>query len=197
MIDKHLVVDREHPEQRRIEQAGLVALGRREELVLEAEAVEEVPQHRVVMVRKALELAERVGHVGQRLIQMLRSISWFGTFVGTLRSPSMSSEKQMSRVSLAFGKSLKGVAHHGRACDLAERADVRQPRRSVAGLEQSHLVLAAWNFIEPGNQPPRLLERPSLGGLSFGEECDVEFGHGFFFVFFFCVRGSGNLGAGG
>ena len=37
----HLVVDLEHPQQRRVEQAGLVALGRRQELVLEAELVEE------------------------------------------------------------------------------------------------------------------------------------------------------------
>ena len=66
-----LVVDREHLEKRRVEHAGRVALGRRIELVVESEAVEEIAQHRVVVVSEAFEFAEWVGHAGQRPIQML------------------------------------------------------------------------------------------------------------------------------
>ncbi len=54
----------------------------------------------------------------------------------------MSSEKQSSRVGTRSARQeAEGGAHHGRARDLAERADMRQARRAVAGLEQD-LVLA-------------------------------------------------------
>ena len=56
---------------------------------------------------------------------------------GALRSPSMSSEKAMSRVmTVSPVKHAEGVAHHGRARDFAESADMRQARRAVAGLEE-------------------------------------------------------------
>ena len=42
--------------------------------------------------------AERIGDGGERLAQMAASISWLGTLSGTLRSPSMSSEKASRRV---------------------------------------------------------------------------------------------------
>ena len=79
--------------------AGGVAIGRRQEFIVEAEAVEEMPQHRIVVVREALVLAERVGDLGQRLAEILgRAAPGSGTLSGTLRSPSMSSLNAISRV---------------------------------------------------------------------------------------------------
>ena len=76
----------------------------------------------------------------------------------------MSSEKQMRRVcTLALGEHLEGVPHHARARDLAEGADVRQPRRPIAGLEDDGLVLAALELVEARDEPARLLERPGSG----------------------------------
>ena len=43
----------EHVEQRRVEAAGRVALGRRQELVVEAERVEKGPQPRIVVLAEA------------------------------------------------------------------------------------------------------------------------------------------------
>ena len=68
-----------------------------------------------------------------------RSISGLGMLSGTLRKPSMSSEKAKSRV----GRSdmpPEGLAHHGGAHHLAEGADMRQARGAIAGLEQ-HIAL--------------------------------------------------------
>jgi len=50
--------------------------------------------------------AERIGDGGERLARCAVSISWLGRLVGTLRSPSMSSEKASRRV-LAFDISEK------------------------------------------------------------------------------------------
>ena len=140
----HLVVDLEHLEQRRVEHAGLVALGRREELVLEAEAVEEVAQHRVVVVGEALELAEGIGDDGQRLVEMRLQHLLVGHVGRHLaQAVHVVGEADEARLALALGQHLEGVAHHARARDLAEGADVRQPRRPVAGLEDDGLVRAA------------------------------------------------------
>ena len=49
----------EHLEQRLVEAPAGVALGRREELVVEAERVEEGPQPRIVVVAEARMIAER------------------------------------------------------------------------------------------------------------------------------------------
>ena len=56
----------------------------------------------------------------------------------------------------------EGVAHHGRAGDLAEGADMGEARRAVAGLED-HLGL--WRALQALDQLSRLLERPGFGDL--------------------------------
>src|ERR1700722_15768378 len=60
------------------------------------------------------------------------------------------------------------MTHHGGARDLAEGADMRQARRTVAGLEQ-HLVLRL--FLQPRHNRLRLLERPGVG--LFGERTQI------------------------
>src|SRR3546814_20825024 len=57
------------------------------ELIFKAEAVEEIAQHGVVVMGKALELAERVGHLRQRLAEMLGHHLLIGHIVRHLPQP--------------------------------------------------------------------------------------------------------------
>ena len=77
-------------------------------------------------------------------------------------------EREQARLDLVLGQHAKGMAHHRGARDLAERADMRQAGRAVAGLEQ-HLVLRA--FLQPRDNGLRLLERPGVG--LFGERTQI------------------------
>ena len=52
------------------------------------------------MSAEARVIAEGIGNLRKRLAEMLATISWLGTLPGTLRKPSMSSEKQTSRVGI-------------------------------------------------------------------------------------------------
>src|SRR6266481_9992948 len=49
-------------------------------------------------------------------------------------------ERDQAGLDFVVGEHAKGMAHHGGARDLAEGTDVRQARRTIAGLEH-HLVL--------------------------------------------------------
>ena len=60
----------EHQSQCIIEPAGGIIVGRGRELVIKAIAVEKLAQQRVVMRGEAVELLERIGHLGQRLAEM-------------------------------------------------------------------------------------------------------------------------------
>ena len=112
------------------------------------------------------------------LPRLARSSAWFGTLSGTLRMPSMSSEKQMRREGMrSLGQHAKGVADHGGARHLAEGADVGQAGRTVAGLEDdASLRVAA--FLHPLDHLARLLERPGLGAAGGGEERGIGEGGG-------------------
>ena len=172
----HLVVDREHLQQRRVEHAGLVALGGGEELVLEAEAVEEAAQARVVVRGKARVLvAERVGHGRQRLADVRRQHVPVGHVVRHLpQAVHIVGEAHEAGLALALGQHLEGVAHHGGARHLAEGADVRQAGGSVARLEDQRLVGAALELFQPLDEAARLLERPGARLLCGGDERGVE-----------------------
>src|SRR3546814_830739 len=88
----------QHLQQRGIEAAGGVPVGRRLELVLETEGVEEAAQARIVVVPEALVLAEGIGNAGQRLAEVLGHHLLVGDVVGHLAQAVISSEKQNSRV---------------------------------------------------------------------------------------------------
>ena len=83
-------------------------------------------------------------------------------------------EAEQPRLDLVAGQHAEGVAHHRGARDLAERADMRQAGRAVAGLEQDRLGKAL-PFVALDDLP-RLLERPGFavgcGGKQFGVEID-------------------------
>ena len=176
----HLVVDLEHLQQRGVEPAGLVALGGRQELVLEAELVEEAAQARVVVRGEARVLvAEGIGHGRQRLVEVRRQHVLVGHVVGHLaQAVHVVGEADEPRLDAALGQHLEGVPHHGRARHLAEGADVRQPRRPVAGLEDHRLVGAALERFQPLDDLARLLERPGARLLRGGQRGFERLRHG-------------------
>ncbi len=145
---------------------------RRRELVLKAEAIKEVAQHRVVVVREALELVEWVGNLRQRLAEMAEQHVTVGHVVRRLaQAVHVVGEGEQPRLDLAAGQRLERMAHHGRARDLAERADVRQARGAIARLEENFLLPGS---LDARDQLARLLERPCgrvCGGLFKRKRC--------------------------
>jgi hypothetical protein len=87
--------------------------------------------------------------------------------------PSMSSENTSSRVgTLSSVKHAEGVAHHGGARHLAERADMRQAGRAIAGLEQDRrrpvAALVALDDLF------RFLERPGFAVVRCGNDVGLD-----------------------
>ena len=122
--------------------------------------IQKCAQPRVVVRGKARIGPERVGHLGQRLAQVLRHHLSVGDVVGDLAQPiHVVGERDQPRLDLVIGEHAKGVAHHRGARHFAERADVRQTGRPIAGLED-HLVLGP--LVQPGDDLARFLERPSV-----------------------------------
>ena len=152
----------EHRAQGLVEQAGPVARGRALELVVEAEAVEEGLEPGVVVVAKALMGPEGVGHLGQRLAEVLGEHLLVGQVGGHGAQPVhvVGEGKQPRRRVRQQGE---GVAHHGGPGDFAEGADMGQAAGPVAGLEQ-HVALGG--RLAPGalENLARLLERPGIAG---------------------------------
>jgi hypothetical protein len=72
------------------------------------------------------------------------------------------------------------MAHHGRARDLAERADMRQAGRAVAGLKQ-HRV-GKTGFFVARDDLAGFLEGPGLAFFGFREDFGgrIVRGRGFF-----------------
>ena len=137
----HLLEPFQHLEQRGVEPPRRVAGGRRHELVVEAELVEEGAQAGVVVRGKTFMRAERVGHPGQRLAEMPRHHLLVGDVVRHLaQRVHVVGEGDQPGLDRLAGEHAEGVAHHRGARHLAEGADMRQARRAVAGLED-HLVL--------------------------------------------------------
>ena len=158
----HLIEAVEHAQQRRVEAARRVIVGRGSEFVVEAEAVEEGAQARVVgRAERGIFARKRIGNARQRLAEMARQHVLVRHVVGHLaQAVHVVGESQQTRLDPPLGQHLERVPHHGRACDLAERADVRQARGPVAGLEQ-HLGRAG--FRHAGDELFRFLEGPGGG----------------------------------
>ena len=139
-----------------------VAIGRREELVVEAEAVEEMAKHRIIVMREALVLAERVGDLRQRLAEMPGQHRLVGDVVGDLaESVHVVAERDQPR--RIAGQLLIGMADEARARDLVEGADVRQARGPVTGLED-HRRASRLPVGPALQQLARFLVRPGPGG---------------------------------
>ena len=142
----------QHAQQRRVELARSVIVGRARELVVETEGDRGTLAASRCCARRTSELiGQRIGNT--RLSGLPRSepaSPW------TARCPAPSAghpcrpKTQQPRRDLVPRQHPKGGAHHGGARDLAEGADMRQARRTVAGLEQ-HLVLP--DFLKPRDNP--------------------------------------------
>ena len=155
-----LVKTLQHAKERGVEPAGGIGLGRGHEFVVEAEAVEEPAQPRVVMRGEAVVFAERVRHLRQRLAEMGGDDLAVRDVVRDLaQAVHVVGEGDEARLHLVVGQDAEGVADHGRPRDLAERADMRQARGAVAGLEDDLRFRRAPEALD---HLARLLERPGL-----------------------------------
>src|SRR6185437_5130197 len=104
--------------------------------------------------------AERIGHPGQRLAEMLRHHLPVGDVVRHLaQRVHVIGEGDEPGLDLVAGEHAERVPHHRGARDLAESTDMRQAGWAVAGLED-HLALGI--ALEPRNDLARLLERPRV-----------------------------------
>ncbi len=176
----HGIEAREHAQQRGVEAAGAVALGRGQELVFEPEGVEKGAQARIVVGPEARMGAERIGHLRERLAQMLRHQRLVGDVVGHLAQPvEVIREGDEPGLDLVVGEHPERMAHHGGAGDLSEGPDMRQARGPVAGLEDDGVLVGILGVaLQPRHDPPRLLERPGIRAL--GELAQIGgwgFGH--------------------
>ena len=123
-----------------VEAASRVALRRGKKFIVEAETIKEAPKHRIVMFCKALIFAERVGNPCQRLAEIGLEQLLVGDVVGNL-AKSVHIVAKGDQPRWVAGQFLIGVAHEARSRDLVERANVRQARGSVAGLEDHRLAV--------------------------------------------------------
>ena len=147
-------------EQRLVEPARAIEFRGRDELVLEPERVEETAQHRVVVVTEAVMGAERIGHLGQRLLQMLAQRVCVGQRAGNLAHP-VQIVRKADQPCGDVRDHLERAADHRGARYLAECSDMRQATGAIAGLEQD-MTLCGGLFLEPFDQLARFLERPRL-----------------------------------
>ena len=149
-------------QQHRVEPTGFVIIGRGGEFVVEAECIKEPAQHGIVVVaERGIVTAERVWHHGQRLVQMRLERSPVRHIVRNLaHAIQVVGKAQQLGLHAVLGQDMKGVPNHCRACDFAERADMRQAGRPVAGFKQ-HLLGKAGLFI-PFDDLARFLEWPGL-----------------------------------
>ena len=180
---QHDVHDRlvalEHQPKGVVERARIVAIACRDELVVEAELVEKIAQHCVVMVREALVAGgERIGNAAQRLAQVSFHQRLVRHVVGHLAQPvHVVAERHQPRRSPA-ADDLVGAAHQRGAQHLLEGADMRQARGAIAGLEQ-HGRAAGLALGIPLDELHRLLERPGLGHAGGLDESVVDHARAF------------------
>ncbi len=107
---------------------------------------------------EALMRAERIGDRGQRLAQMRPDHVAVGNVVGHLAQPvHVVGKREQPR--LHIRQKTERVAHHRGAHHLAERADMRQAGRAVAGLEQ-HIAFFGRFPADPGENFTSLFKGP-------------------------------------
>ena len=157
-------------QQHRVKPAGLVAVGCRKELVLEAEFVEEGAETRIHVRAIGRMGAERIGHRGQRLLEEGFQRSGIGHGIGNLpHTVHVIGHADQARGIFARRQHLKRMTDHCGTHNFAEGANMRQARGTVASLEDDRrvcLALACLNLLGHALfQRARKLERPGLGSL--------------------------------
>ena len=149
-------------QQHLIKTAVLVKFGGADELILEPERVQKPAQHGVVVVTEALMLAKRIGHRGQRTLQILAQHLRVRNIVRNLAHP-VHVIRKADQARWDVANLLKRAADHRRARDLAKSANMRQAGGTIAGFEQNMTLFRRRLFIA-FEKPARLFKGPGLGG---------------------------------
>ena len=156
----HLLEALEHAQQRRVETPGSDKFRSKTEFVVEAEAVEKGRSRALLCAAKLGYSPNGSGTCGQRLAEMGCDQVAVGDVVRDLaQAVHVVGKGDQPRLDRIVGQHAKGVAHHGRARDFAERAEMRQARRSVTGLEDHFFARRARHALD---QFSRFFERPGL-----------------------------------
>src|ERR1700730_11985531 len=146
---------------RGVEAARPIVVCRRSEFVVEAELIEKCAQPRVVVRAKACMRAKRVWNLGQRLAKMGGDKLLVRNIVRHLaKAVHVVRKRDEAGFDPILGQDPERMPHHARAGDLAKGSDMRQARRSIAGLEH-HLGLAG--RLDARQDLARLLEWPGIG----------------------------------
>ena len=154
-------------QQHLVKPAILVKIGRADELILKAERIQKTAQHGIVVVAEAFKLAERVGHHGQRALQMRAQHFGLGHIVGDLAHP-VHIVRKTDQPRGNVRNHLEGPADHRGARHFAKRADMRQAGGAVAGFKQ-HIALFGRLGLVTLHQPARLFKGPGFavqGGVT-------------------------------
>ncbi len=164
----------EYLEERLVEAAARVAFGGRQKLVVEVERIEEGPEPGIVVVAEAFVIAERIGHLGERLAEVLGDHLLIGDVVGDLtQAVHVIGKRDEPRRHLVLGENAEGVPHHGGARNLAEGADMRKPGRTVTRLEDDGAG-RLWDSLQPAQDLARFLEGPRLADMGMRQELRVH-----------------------
>ena len=155
-----LVVMRQNRTQTVIEPARGVTVGRADEFIIEAEAVEEGLQAGIVVRTEGRVRSERVAHRRQRQAEIGLHRLAVGNIVGHL-AKTVHIIRETDKPRLRAGHHLKSMAHHRCAHHLAEGADMRQAGRAIASLEQNLAVMV--RGFQPFDQVAGLGKGPGLG----------------------------------
>ena len=113
------------------------------------------------MVTEARMVAERVGNLRERLAEMSATISLLGMLPGTLRKPSMSSEKQISRVGILSWVTARKAWRTMVVRATSPKVPIGPGRGAMTGLEDDGAGRLR-DPLQPAQDLARLLEGPRL-----------------------------------
>ncbi len=111
--------------QRLIERARIVALGRRDEFILETEPIKKLAEHRIVVMRETFELIEGVGNFCQRLAKIGLEHLLVRHIIGDL-AKAIHIVRKCDQSRRHARQGLEGVTNHCRAQHFIECTDMRQ-----------------------------------------------------------------------
>ncbi len=155
-----------------IKPARAIEVGRRIELVLKTERIQEPAQHGVVMIAETVVLAERIGHARQGPLLVFLQHVLLRHVLGHLAHP-VQIVRKTDQPRRNVADDLERPADHRGAAHLAKGADMGQTRRAIAGLEQNIALFRRRLFIA-FQQTTRFLERPGFRI----HRCVAQRGHG-------------------
>ena len=156
----HVIIAFCRPLQDLVKLTRTVKLARRVELIVKPEGVQKPPQHRVVVVAKALIFLKRIWHRGQRLVHMLGQHLLLRHIPRHFAHP-VQVIRETDQLCRNVRDLFKGPLDHRGAQHLTKGADMRQARRPIARLKQ-HIALL-WRCLGiTFEHRARFFKRPGL-----------------------------------